>query len=50
LRAAIKATAEEQRGYRSGHKYSLAQYGLTADRIKKDYAFYYETFGVTPAE
>jgi len=50
LLAAIKATAEKQRGFKSGHKYSLEKYGLTAERIKRDYAFYYETFGVTPAE
>ncbi|MFH1463058.1 MAG: sulfotransferase [Pseudomonadota bacterium] len=50
LIADIKATAEKQRAYKSGHKYSLEKYGLTAERIKKDYAFFYETFGVTPAE
>jgi len=50
LRAAIQATAEKQRGFKSGHTYSLEKYGLSAERIKKDYAFYYEAFGITPAE
>jgi len=46
----IKVVAAKQRAYKSKHKYSLARYGLTAERIKKDYAFYYDTFGVTSAD
>ena len=50
LKATIAATAEKQRAFVSKHKYSLSQYGLTRERIVKDYAFFYETFGITPAE
>lgn len=42
--AAIKTTADEQRAYKSGHKYNLAKYGLDADRIRRDCAFVYDTW------
>jgi hypothetical protein len=44
LSATIKETAEKQRAYNSGHKYDLAKYGLTEERIRKDFAPFYETF------
>lgn len=50
LMATIKKTADKQRGYASKHKYSLSQYGLSAERILADYAFFYETFGIEPME
>ena len=43
-RAAIKATAEAQRAYTSSHKYNLEKYGLSAERIREDCAFVYETW------
>ncbi len=46
--AAIRATADEQRAYVSKHKYNLAKYGLSAERIRKDCAFVYDTW-LTPA-
>ncbi len=44
---AIRKEAEKQRAYKSGHAYDLARFGLDRDRILEDYAFYYDTFGVT---
>jgi len=44
LKATVKAQAEKQRSYESEHKYNLAKYGLTEERIKKDCAFFYDTF------
>ena len=41
---AIQKTAVEQRAYKSKHKYNLEKYGLSADRIRKDCAFVYETW------
>ncbi len=35
---------EKQRAYKSGHKYDLEKYHLDADQIRKDCAFFYETF------
>lgn len=43
-RAAIRKTAEEQRAYKSKHTYKLEKYGLSAERIRKDCAFVYETW------
>ncbi|GDX80780.1 sulfotransferase [Deltaproteobacteria bacterium] len=45
--AAIKATAEEQRAYKSSHTYKLEKYGLDANRIRRDCAFVYDTW-LTP--
>jgi hypothetical protein len=44
LMAIIKETAEKQRAYQSGHNYDLAKFGLSEDKIRKDYAPIYETF------
>jgi hypothetical protein len=45
--AAIRATAEKQRAYQSGHRYQLERYGLDAERIRRDCAFVYDTW-LTP--
>lgn len=47
-RAAIRRVAEEQRNYKSKHAYKLEKYGLSAERIRKDCAFVYETW-LSPA-
>jgi hypothetical protein len=44
LEDSIKKTAEKQRAYKSGHKYDLEKFGLTEERIQKDYAEFNETF------
>ena len=43
-RAAVALRAEQQRGYSSAHRYDLARFGLSETRIRKDCAFFYETF------
>ncbi|MDQ1264984.1 MAG: hypothetical protein QG635_134 [Bacteroidota bacterium] len=40
----IHKTYEKQRNYKSGHKYDLERFGLTEERIRKDYASVYEAF------
>jgi len=47
LKAEILKVGEKQRKYKSEHKYDLAKFGLTAERIRKDCAFVYDTF-LTP--
>jgi len=47
FRDIIKETAEKQRAYKSGHQYDLNKFGLTEEKIKKDYAPIYETFLVS---
>jgi omega-hydroxy-beta-dihydromenaquinone-9 sulfotransferase len=44
LQAVVKAQAEKQRKYESEHKYKLDKYGLTEEQIRKDCAFFYDTF------
>lgn len=44
LKAVVKAQAEKQRSYESEHKYKLDKYGLTEEQIRKDCAFFYDTF------
>jgi hypothetical protein len=44
LRTKVKKLADEQRAYKSEHKYNLAKFGLDEDRIRKDCAFYYQAF------
>ncbi len=44
LRETIKKRAEKQRGYKSEHRYDLAKYGLTEEQVRKDCAFFYDTF------
>jgi hypothetical protein len=41
---AIRRTAAEQRAYVSKHTYKLEKYGLSAERIRRDCAFVYETW------
>lgn len=40
----IKTTAEKQRNYKSKHKYDLQKFGLSEEKIRRDYAPIYETF------
>lgn len=49
LRKDIKDTAAAQRERRSGHEYSLAQYGLDESVLRRDFAFVYEAFGIAPS-
>ena len=42
--ANIKKTAEEQKSFKSGHKYDLEKFGLSKERIKKDCSVIYSTF------
>ena len=44
LQKAIKHTAENQKVYKSGHKYNLAKFGLTDKKIKEDCKGIYDTF------
>ena len=40
----VNTTAEKQKIHKSGHKYSLEQFGLTEERIREDYKSIYNTF------
>lgn len=40
----IEETAEKQRSFQSGHKYNLEKFGLSEEKIRKDYAPIYESF------
>ena len=40
----IRETAESQSQYKSGHRYDLEKFGLSAERIKKDCTRIYQTF------
>ncbi len=44
LRATVKKRAEKQRKYESEHQYDLAKFGLDEAQIRKDCAFFYDTF------
>jgi hypothetical protein len=44
LRATVAKRADKQRSYESEHRYDLAKFGLSEEQIRKDCAFYYETF------
>jgi omega-hydroxy-beta-dihydromenaquinone-9 sulfotransferase len=44
LNSAIQKTAEKQRSFKSAHKYDLQKFGLTEERIRKDYEKIYSTF------
>jgi len=44
LRATVHERAEEQRRYESEHRYDLAKFGLTEAQVRRDCAFFYETF------
>lgn len=42
--AAIDAQGKKQRAYKSEHKYDLSKFNLDEDRIRRDCAFFYDTF------
>ncbi|MCB9795222.1 MAG: sulfotransferase [Alphaproteobacteria bacterium] len=44
LLATIAARGEKQRAYKSKHKYDLAKFNLDEERIRRDCAFFYDTF------
>jgi hypothetical protein len=44
LRATVHKRGEKQRSYESEHKYDLEKFGLTEAQIRRDCAFFYETF------
>ena len=44
LKVNVQKRAEKQRKYESEHKYNLAKFGLTEEAIRRDCAFYYDTF------
>ena len=46
LRNEIKNTAEKQKNYKSKHKYDLKKFGLSEDRIKKDYSLKFDSFSL----
>lgn len=43
-RDAVAKRGAKQRAYKSEHGYDLAKFGLTEEQIRKDCAFFYETF------
>lgn len=43
-RARIRQVAEKQKRYQSEHVYDVARFGLTAEQIRRDCAFVYDTF------
>ena len=44
FRAEVKAQAERQRNYKSGHKHSPEKFDLSPDRIQRDLGFVYDAF------
>jgi len=44
LRETIHKRGEKQRKYESEHKYDLEKYGLTEAQVRRDCAFFYDTF------
>jgi hypothetical protein len=44
LRERVRIQADKQRNYQSEHRYDLEKFGLDEAQIRKDCAFYYETF------
>jgi hypothetical protein len=44
LRATIAKRGEKQRKYESEHKYDLGKFGLTEEQVRRDCAFFYDTF------
>ena len=44
LRATVAKRGEKQRKYESEHKYDLEKFGLTEEQIRRDCAFFYDTF------
>lgn len=46
--AMVHAQAQKQRQHKSAHSYSLAKFGLTAERIRSDLDFVYRDFDLEP--
>ena len=44
LQDTVHKRGEKQRKYESEHKYDLEKYGLTEEQVRRDFAFFYETF------
>jgi hypothetical protein len=44
LEETVRTLGEKQRKYESEHKYDLAKYGLTDERVRRDFAFFYDAF------
>jgi omega-hydroxy-beta-dihydromenaquinone-9 sulfotransferase len=44
LRETVRKRAEKQRTYTSEHEYDLAQFNLSEAQVRRDCAFYYDTF------
>jgi hypothetical protein len=44
LRETVAKRGEKQRKYESEHKYDLGKYGLTEEQVRRDFAFFYDTF------
>ena len=44
LRATVAKLGDKQRKYESEHRYDLQKFGLTEAQIRKDCAFFYDTF------
>ena len=44
LRATVRKHAEKQRKYQSEHQYNLEKFGLSEEQIRRDCAFFYQTF------
>jgi hypothetical protein len=44
LRVTVHKRGEKQRGYTSEHQYGLEKFGLDEAKIRRDCAFFYETF------
>jgi hypothetical protein len=43
-RETVRERGEKQRKYESEHKYDLGKYGLTEEQVRRDFAFFYDTF------
>jgi len=44
LKATVKKLGDKQRKYESEHRYDLQKFGLTEAQVRKDCAFFYDTF------
>lgn len=46
--ARLEHVSRHQRGWSSGHRYGLEQFGLTRARIRQDFAFLFDRYGFDP--
>jgi len=46
LKQTVKLQAETQRAYKTDHKYSLEEFGLSEKMIRKDFDFIYENYDI----